>query len=158
MFQKIAGKRVASPILLAALMVGVVAAARSSLTTSVNRRRGDEAVIEATLTYDTAYARLRSCSRWHVVENPPGALCFWVTCQQRESKDLTHALLFVNWTHRPWADRRGVVRIEPVQTPAASVSVDEQDTSYWRVIGDVHLAGDPALVREVADYLLNDAK
>lgn len=157
MYEKTAGKKAAGLVLIAALMIVLWAAARSCLTASVNRRNRDEPVIEGSLTYDTAYARLRSCQRWRVVDSHPGAPCFWVTRQQRHVAELAHTLLCVERTQRAWADRRGVVRIEPVQSAAAFVCVDEQDTSYWRVVGDVHMAGDPALVREVADYRLNDA-
>jgi hypothetical protein len=156
MFKKASEKKAAVPLLLGALLIGLVAAAQIFRTTSVNRRRSDESVIEVPLTFDTAHARLQSCPRWHVVDSRPGAPCFWVTRKQRREAELAHTLLFVDRNNRKWADRRGVVRIEPVQTPTASVSVDEHDTSYWRVVGDVHLAGDPALVREVADYLLDD--
>ncbi|HZV04445.1 MAG TPA: hypothetical protein VE999_05080 [Gemmataceae bacterium] len=157
MFKNAAGKKTAGPILLAVLLVGVLAAARSYLTASINRRRRDEPVIEVPLSYETAHARLRRCPRWHVVDSRPGAPCFWVTREQRQAKELAHTLLFEDRTRCSWADRRGVVRIEPVEAPTASICVDEYDTSYWRVVGDVYLAGDPKFVREVAEYLLDDA-
>lgn len=112
----------------------------------------------APLTYAAAHARLRQCPRWHVVDFCSTAHFFWVAREQRSAQELRNVLVSVDWSHRPWADRRGVVRIESMhRRRKARIDEDEDDPSYWRVVDDVHLEGDPALVREVADYLREDA-
>lgn len=146
-------KKMAPFLVVTALLVCFASATRLCRTTAA----GEESAVATLLTYEAAHARLRRCPRWHIVDFSSQPHFFWVAREQRPAKELINVLVSVDWSHRPWADRRGVVRVESMhRRRKAKVDEDEYDTSYWRVVGDVHLEGDPVLVREVADYLRED--
>jgi hypothetical protein len=150
-------KKAADPALLVVLLAGLLVAVQSYSAASLARRRREKSRTAASLTYESTRTRLRGCPRWHVVDSRPGALYFWVTQQRRQASELSSIMLSVDRPDWAWADRRGVVRIESLRRPITTVSVDEQDTCYWRVLGEVYVAGDPDLVGEVAAYLLDDS-
>jgi hypothetical protein len=145
------------PVLVVVVVAGTAAVAwLLHVTGSDAGPRGDIAVIPSRLTYDEARAKLLRNSRWHFTDSP-SPVCCWVTRQPRLARDLEDAIL-VHDRDDPTHSRRGIVRVQPVRGPATTIALDENDTSYWRVIGNVHLSGDPALVREVAAFLLVDTE
>jgi hypothetical protein len=145
------------PILLAAVVAGTAAVALLLyLTGSDTGPRRNDALISSRLTYDEAREQLLHRPRWHVTDSPSCACC-WVTRQPRQARELQDVVL-VQDLDNPTLDRRGIVRVQPVRGAVTTILVDEADTSYWRVVGNVHLAGDPDLVREVVAYLLDDSE
>jgi hypothetical protein len=142
------------PVLVVTVVAGSVALALLLYVTgSVTTLCRDDAMIPARLTYEEAHAKLLRCTQWHVVDSRPA--CCWVTRERRQVQELENVILVKDW-HVPERDRGGVVRIADMEQSAAPISLDEEDTSYWRVVGSMHLAGDPAFVQEVADYLAGD--
>jgi hypothetical protein len=145
------------PILLAAVVAGTVAVALLLYLTGSDAgpRRNDD-LIHSRFTYDEARAILLRSPRWHFTDSPSCACC-WVTRQPRQARELQDVVL-VQDLHNPTLDRRGIVRVQPVCGAVTTILLDEADTSYWCVVGTVHLAGDPDLVREVVAYLLDDSE
>lgn len=145
------------PVLMAAVVAGTAAAALMLyLNGSDARPRRDDTVIPSRLTYEEARAKLLRSPRWHFTDSP-FPMCCWVTQQPRQARELEDVVLVQDRVD-PIRDRRGIVRVQPLRGPATRITLDEDDTSYWRVVGNVHLAGDPALVREVAAYLVEDTE
>ena len=143
------------PVLAVTVVAGSVALALLLYATgSATILRRDDAMIPVRLTYEEAHAKLLRCPQWHVVDSRSPACC-WVTRERRQVQELENVILVKDW-HDPKHDRRGVVRIANMERSAAPISLDEEDPSYWRVVGTMHLAGDPAFVQEVADYLAGD--
>jgi hypothetical protein len=148
-------KKTTRLVLLATLPAALVIAARARLVL-VTRRGREETATAAPLTYVAARARLRHCRRWHVVDPLSPASYFWVTQEPRQARELADIVLCVDRPDRSWSDRRGVIRVQALRGSGAHVVVDEGDSSYWRVLDEVYLEGDPALVSEVAAYLLGE--
>ena len=149
-------KKAPGPVLMVAVVAGTVALALLLCRRGSDARRHWEGpVIPGRLTYAEARAKLLRCPRWHLTDSRSTACC-WVTLEPRQSEGLEDVFLSSE-LHEPRRDRRGIVRVEPVQGPTTKVVLDEEDTSYWRVVGEVYLAGDPALVREVAAHLAADS-
>jgi hypothetical protein len=143
-----------------ALLITIVATAAALAlflyrTRSDGGSRLDRTLAPSRLTYDDARAKLLGCTRWHLTDSRVTASCF-VTREPRQSRELENVVL-VQDRPDPSQDRRGVVRLQRVRGPTTKVVLDEGDTSYWCVVGEVHLAGDPAMVREVAAYLAADS-
>jgi hypothetical protein len=142
------------PTLIAAIVVGTAAVAwHLYLNASDGRQRREDVVIPSRLTYDEARVKLLRNSHWHITESPP-SVCCWVTRQPRQARELKDVIL-VEDRDDPKRDRRGIVRVQPARGQGATICLDEDDTSYWRVVGNVHLAGDPTLVREVTAFLVD---
>jgi hypothetical protein len=116
--------------------------------------RADDRLSHSRLTYDEARARLLRCTRWHLTDSRLSTSC-WVTHEPRQAEELERVVL-VQDLSIPRSSRRGVIRVQPLQVRAMTIYLDSADTSYWRLVGDVYLAGDPDLVGEVAAYLAND--
>jgi hypothetical protein len=145
------------PVLMAAVIAGTAAVALLLyLNGSDARPRRDDAVIPSRLTYEEARAKLLRSSRWHFTDST-SPVCCWVTQQPRQARELEDVVL-VQDRDDPKRDRRGIVRVQPARGHATTITLDEDDTSYWRVVGNVHLAGDPALVREVTAYLFDNTE
>jgi hypothetical protein len=116
--------------------------------------RVDDRLSHSRLTYDEARAKLLRCPRWHLTDSRFTTSC-WVTSEPRQAEELEDVVL-VQDLPNPRSNRRGIIRVQPLQGRATTITLDRADTSYWRVVGDVHLAGDPNLVKEVAAYVADD--
>jgi hypothetical protein len=114
----------------------------------------DDVRIKSRLTYDDAHTKLLRCPQWKLTDSQ-STRSFWVTLEERQTPELEDVVLVQDMPN-PKSNRRGVVRVQPMHGPATTVSLDWGDSSYWRVVGDVHLAGDPNLVQEIAAYLTSD--
>jgi hypothetical protein len=125
------------------------------LTRSKTSPSLDDAVIPSHLTHEDARAKLLRCSQWRLTDSQTTERCL-VTLQARQAHKLEDVVLAED-RKVPSRNRRGIVRVQPVQRPATEVILHMDDTSYRRVVGKVHLAGDPDLVREVAAYLVTDS-
>ena len=116
--------------------------------------RADDRFSHSRLTYDEAHAKLLRCPRWHLTDSRFSTSC-WVTREPRQAEEL-EGVVVVQDLSIPRSNRRGIIRVQPLQQRAMTIYLDWADTSYWRVVGDVYVAGDPDLVGEVAAYLADD--
>ena len=149
-------KNAYAPVAIITFVLGTAAIGKLLYRTACAARPGLEHGWTASrLSYDGARAKLLHSPRWHVIDSQ-STTCFWVTYEPRLAGELEHVVL-VRDRQKPWQDRRGIVRVQPMTGTTTHVVLDEDDTSYWRVICDVHVAGDPDLVAEVALYLAADA-
>jgi hypothetical protein len=116
--------------------------------------RFDDRLSHSRLTYDEARAKLLRCPRWYITDSRFSTSC-WVTREPRQAEEL-EGVVVVQDLSIPRSNRRGIIRVQPLQQRAMTIYLDWADTSYWRLVGDVHLAGDPDLVEEVAAYVADD--
>jgi hypothetical protein len=150
-------KKAHMPVLLIAVVAGTAVIALMVHLTGFNAKLGrGDAVSPSRLTYDEARAKLLRGSRWHLTDSRFTAKC-WVTQVPRPAEELEHVVI-VHDSPNPKLDRHGVVRVQALQGRVTKiVGLNQDDTSDWHVVGDVLLAGDPALVAEVAAFLVTDS-
>ena len=150
-------KNAYAPLVMITILAGTAAVGMLLYRTGFAGRPGPEhGWITSRLSYDDARAKLLRCPRWHVIDSN-STTSFWVTHEPRLAGELESVVL-VEDRQNPLLNRRGIVRVQPMTGKATQVFLDENDTSYWRVVGEVHLAGDPDLVAEVAAYLAANAE
>ena len=143
------------PVLMVTLLGGSMAVfmmvylTRSGICPSV-----DDVEFKSHLAYDDAHTKLLRCPQWKLTDSK-STKSFWVTLEERQAPELEDVVL-VQDRPNPKSNRRGVVRVQPMHGPATTVSLDWGDTSYWREVGEVHLAGDPSFVQEIFTYLTDD--